>query len=140
MEFDNEFEQDSDLSINILPMIDVLFAVLLFFVISSLILNRNSMTGINRPQTNISTPIDNKAIIISANKKGEIYINKIKSDQSTLAEDLGSIKKEVKNNRVLVDADASVQYGVVFNIIETAKTAGFESVSLLTDRLISAAN
>ena len=140
MEFDNEFEQDSDLSINILPMIDVLFAVLLFFVISSLILNRNSMTGINRPQTNISTPIDNKAIIISANKKGEIYINKIKSDQSTLAEDLGSIKKEVKNNRVLVDADASVQYGTVFKIIETAKTAGFESVGLLTDRLVSTTN
>ena len=140
MEFENELEQDTDLAINILPMIDVLFAILLFFIISSLILNRNGMIGINRPQTSINTPIDKKAIVISANKEGEIYINKIKSGPSTLAEDLGSIKKEVKTDRVLVDADASVQYGVVFNIIETAKTAGFESVSLLTDRLISAAN
>ena len=88
MEFDNELEQDTDLAINILPMIDVLFAILLFFVISSLILNRNSMIGINRPQTSINTPIDKKAIVISANKEGEIYINKTKSGPSTLAEDL----------------------------------------------------
>ena len=97
MEFDNELEQDTDLAINILPMIDVLFAILLFFVISSLILNRNSMIGINRPQTSINTPIDKKAIVISANKEGEIYINKTKSGPSTLAEDLGSIKKRNKN-------------------------------------------
>ena len=120
MEFDNEFEQDSDLSINILPMIDVLFAVLLFFVISSLILNRNSMTGINRPQTNISTPIDKEAIIVSANKKGEIYINKIKSDQSTLAEDLGSIQKEVKNN---VSTSESIR--------STVLTSKYSAISVL---------
>ena len=99
MEFENELEQDTDLAINILPMIDVLFAILLFFVISSLILNRNSMIGINRPQTSINTPIDKKAIVISANKEGEIFINKIKSGSSTLAEYLGSIK-----NKFLQDA------------------------------------
>ena len=73
MDFSNEFDHDNDLTINILPMIDVLFAVLLFFVLSSLILTRSRVVAIERPKSSTNTVINKKAVIVSLNQKGELF-------------------------------------------------------------------
>ena len=75
MDFSSELDQDNDLTINILPMIDVLFAVLLFFVLSSLILTRNRMVAIERPNSSINVTTDEETIVISLNQQGELFIN-----------------------------------------------------------------
>ena len=88
MDFSNELDQDNDLTINILPMIDVLFAVLLFFVLSSLILTRNRMVAIERPKSSMNARIGKEAIIVSLNQKGELFINNKKTKRSSLIYDL----------------------------------------------------
>ena len=134
MDFSNELDQDNDLTINILPMIDVLFAVLLFFVLSSLILTRNRMVAIERPKSSTSTTIDKEAIIISLNQKGELFINNKKTQKSSLIDDLKSLKGENQTKQLLIDADKTSEYGHVFQIIEQAKSANFESIGLVTNR------
>ena len=134
MDFSNELDQDNDLAINILPMIDVLFAVLLFFVLSSLILTRNTMVAVERPKSSTNTTIDKKAIIVSLNQKGELFINNKKTRESSLINDLKSLRDENQTTQLLIDADKTSQYGDVFLIIEQAKSADFESIGLLTNR------
>ena len=134
MDFSNELDQDNDLTINILPMIDVLFAVLLFFVLSSLILTRNRMVTIERPKSSMNATMDKETIIVSLNHKGELFINSKKTQESSLINDLKSLKDENQTKRLLIDADRTSQYGNVFRIIEQAKSADFESFGLLTDR------
>ena len=134
MDFSNELDQDNDLTINILPMIDVLFAVLLFFVLSSLILTRNRTVTIERPKSSMSVAMDKEAIIVSLNQKGELFINSKKTQESSLINDLKSLKDENQTKQLLIDADRTSQYGDVFRIIEQAKSADFESIGLVTDR------
>ena len=134
MDFSNELDQDNDLTINILPMIDVLFAVLLFFVLSSLILTRNKMVAIERPKSSTNATMDKEAIIISLNREGELFINNKKTQDSSLINDLKSLKDENQTKQLLIDADKMSQYGDVFRIIEQAKSADFESIGLVTDR------
>lgn len=134
MDFSNELDQDNDLAINILPMIDVLFAVLLFFVLSSLILTRNTMVAVERPKSSTNATIDKKAIIVSLNQKGELFINNKKTRESSLINDLKSLRDENQTTQLLIDADKTSQYGDVFWIIEQAKSADFESIGLLTNR------
>ena len=134
MDFSNELDKDNDLTINILPMIDVLFAVLLFFVLSSLILTRNRMVTIERPKSSMNATMDKKAIIVSLNHKGELFINSKKTQESSLINDLKSLKDKNQTKQLLIDADKTSQYGNVFRIIEQAKSADFESIGLVTDR------
>ena len=134
MDFSNELDQDNDLTINILPMIDVLFAVLLFFVLSSLILTRNRMVAIERPKSSTDATIGKEAIVVSLNQKGELFINNKKTQESSLINDLKSLKDKNQTKKLLIDADRTSQYGDVFRIIEQAKSAEFESIGLVTDR------
>ena len=134
MDFSNELDQDNDLTINILPMIDVLFAVLLFFVLSSLILTRNRMVAIERPKSSTDATIGKEAIVVSLNQKGELFVNNKKTQESSLINDLKSLKDKNQTKKLLIDADRTSQYGDVFRIIEQAKSAEFESIGLVTDR------
>ena len=134
MDLNNELDQDNDLTINILPMIDVLFAVLLFFVLSSLILTRNKMVAIQRPKSSMNTSMDKEAIIISLNQRGELFVNSKKTQESLLVNELKLLKDEKQTQQLLIDADKTSQYGEVFQIIEKAKSADFESIGLVTNR------
>ena len=135
MDFINETDQENDLTINILPMIDVLFAILLFFVFSSLILSSNRMVEINRPRATSSKTIGTDDVIVSIKKNGELYVNREPSNQATLINDLSLIKKNQRTTKkLLIDADQTIEYGTVFSIIEKAKLAEFESIGLVTSR------
>ena len=135
MDFSSESDQDDDLTINILPMIDVLFAVLLFFVLSSLILTRSRTVAIERPESSMNMPMKDEAVVISLNKKGEIYINNRKTSDSSLIKELKLLKDKSQMQQLLIDADKKSEYGDVFKIIEKAKSADFESIGLVTNRL-----
>ena len=134
MDIKHEIDQDNDLTINILPMIDVLFAILLFFVLSSLILNQNRMIEINRPKTITNTMIDKDAVVVSIKKNGELLINNRPSNQKSLMSDLKILRQKDITTKLLIDADKSIEYGDVFYIIEQAKLAKFNSVGLVTNR------
>ena len=140
MDFRNELDQDNDLTINILPMIDVLFAILLFFVLSSLILNRNRMIEINRPKSSSNATINENAVVVSIKQNGEIYINSEPSHQTSFITDLKIAKQNSLTTRLLIDADETIQYGNIFNIIEQGKSAEFESIGLVTNRLSKTSN
>ena len=140
MDFGNESDQENDLTINILPMIDVLFAILLFFVLSSLILNQNRMIEINRPKTITNTMIDKDAVVVSIKKNGELLINNRPSNQKSLMSDLKILRQKDITTKLLIDADRSIEYGDVFYIIEQAKLAKFNSVGLVTNRQLKTEN
>ncbi|WP_413442507.1 ExbD/TolR family protein [Synechococcus sp. MIT S1220] len=132
MDFGNEFDQENDLTINILPMIDVLFAILLFFVLSSLILSSNRVVEINRPKATTTTTIGSDDVIVSIKKDGELFINSEPSNQTTLLNDLSIITQQNASKKLLIDAEQTIEYGVIFSIIEKAKLAEFESIGLVT--------
>ena len=140
MDIKHEIDQDNDLTINILPMIDVLFAILLFFVLSSLILNQNRMIEINRPKTITNTMIDKDAVVVSIKKNGELLINNRPSNQKSLMSDLKILRQKDITKKLLIDADKSIEYGDVFYIIEQAKLAKFNSVGLVTNRQLKTKN
>lgn len=140
MDIKHEIDQDNDLTINILPMIDVLFAILLFFVLSSLILNQNRMIEINRPKTITNTMIDKDAVVVSIKKNGELLINNRPSNQKSLMSDLKILRQKDITTKLLIDADKSIEYGDVFYIIEQAKLAKFNSVGLVTNRQLKTKN
>ena len=118
--------------INITPLVDVMLVLLIIFMITSPML----VAGINidLPETKAS-PVasQEEPLVISINKKGEIYLLETKINRDELKFKLANILKEKKDSRIFVRGDKNVNYGEVVNIVAEIQAAGFSRVALISD-------
>ena len=107
--------------INILPMIDVIFAILSFLIISSLYLTRVETIPIDLPKANSSIRQDQKFINIFIDKLGNIFINKklIKIDDLNVV-----IVNQIDENKnlVVLHADENISHGNVINVLDLLRS------------------
>ncbi|MFH1714657.1 MAG: biopolymer transporter ExbD [Elusimicrobiota bacterium] len=113
------------------PMTDVVFLLLIFFMLSSSFL---ALPGIkiNVPKAvTTETDIENK-VIISIDKNQKIYINDKEVNINKLLTELPSYTRENQNNSVIIKADKSIEYGVVVDVIDIVKQSGVKKIAIAT--------
>ena len=108
------FNQDPQ--INILPMIDIIFVILSFFIISSLYLVKLESIPLNLPNAENSKDELNNPIIVSLDTAGNIYINKNYSTKESFESDISNLN--VSNGLILIRADKDIKYGEVIYVID----------------------
>ena len=107
--------------INILPMIDIIFAILSFLIVSSLYLTRVDSIPVELPKASSSNREDKKFISISIDKLGNLFLNKKK----ILLEDLKiSIFNLIdqKSKFVVLNADKNVSHGIVIKVLDSLRS------------------
>ncbi len=105
-----------DPQINILPMIDIIFVILSFFIISSLYLVKLESIPLNLPNAETSKNELNDPIIVSLDKSGKIYINKNYVIKESFERD---ISKLIGNKKlILIRADKDIKYGEVIYVLD----------------------
>ncbi len=118
--------------INVTPFVDVMLVLLIVFMITAPLLQ----TGVEIDLPNESTPNikDNEdPIIISINKKNEIFISEKKLDLPTLNSKLKEIKKANPEIKSYIRADKSVTYEVLMKVMKQIMDGGITDVSLITE-------
>ena len=130
----NEFAIENE--INILPLIDVLFAILLFFMILSTVLTEKKKITVGRPTSsqadNINKAIKTITITLKTNK--ELYINGTGIGLEQLYMKLKSLNNDNSIDQVLIDAEKESTYGDVIEIINIAKKSDLNSIGLAVDQ------
>ena len=109
---------ESENSINILPMIDIIFAILSFFIISSLYLTRVDSIKVNLPKSSTAEREEEKPQIISVDSNEKIYFE---SSEINLINISSFIKKNLNKFEkpiLIVRADASVKHGFIVNVLD----------------------
>lgn len=118
--------------INVTPMVDVMLVLLVIFMITSPML----VAGIevDLPETK-SSPISgqDKPLVISINKQGEIFITETKIPAKELIAKLVNITQEKKDTRIFVKGDKNLSYGRIVEIMAEINNAGFTKVALISD-------
>ena len=116
--------------IEIIPMIDTIFFLLVFFMISTLSMSRYSGLPVNLPKaaTGQQPPSESAAVTVGAD--GHISIDK----QPVGRDAIGTILKArlVKNPDllVLINADEHVEHGLVVDIMDQARQAGVAKMAI----------
>lgn len=122
-----------DLNVNLAPMIDVVFLLLIFFIVAST-LNMNEVeTTINLPDTKVVKKHRNSEIIISVTNKGEIYVGEKKISLSKLQEFLLlKINKNSQNNsNISIYADKGVTFQKVISVMDVVKKLEVDNLSFV---------
>ena len=111
-------QEGENYQINILPMIDIIFVILSFFIISSLFLVKLETIPVNLPNAESSNIEKDSVIIISMDVDNKIYIDKRLINLNSLENVIKSKIKNISNKKVVLRADKELKYGNVISVLD----------------------
>ena len=114
------FKEDnkSENQINILPMIDIIFAILSFFIISSLFLTRIDSIKVNLPESSTVISEKNKPLMISINSNEQIYFEEKLITIDNLSRLVKASLGELENSLIILRADTLVRHGFIIKVLD----------------------
>jgi biopolymer transport protein ExbD len=111
-------EPEKNLEINILPMIDVIFSILAFFIISTLFLTRSEGLPVDLPQAETSQQQSETEVTVTIQANGKIALNKEEISIENLIPEVTKISQNSQETIVIVNADQAVSHGDVVNVMD----------------------
>lgn len=117
--------------INVTPLVDVMLVLLIIFMITAPMMTQG--VDVNLPETT-AKPLrqDEKPVVISISKNGEISIGNMKGNINLLNQELSRLAKTDPDKTILLRADKKVAYGVVAQVMADVKSAGFSKLGMVT--------
>lgn len=134
-----QFKQRRELKrtkIEIIPMIDTIFFLLVFFMLSSLSLTRLNGLPVNLPRASTAPKQKPTELTITIDKNQRIYVNRefvpISNLESKLVEKAGGTKTNLDTASVIINADTTVPHGLVVKCIDYSRDVGITHFSIAT--------
>jgi len=128
---DSDRKNKKTLGINITPLIDVLFLLLIFFMVSSTFIEKPGI-DLTLPQAKTAELSKTENTIVSVDKDGNIFINAEAVPSDKLEEKLAIIQLEKHDDQLVLQADENVPYKIIVFIMDTARNIGFKNIVALT--------
>ena len=129
-------KSNSESEVNILPLIDVLFAILLFFMLSSIVLTEKNQIAVKRPTTSQAEQVGKakKTITITLKNNRKLYLEEDELLTAELSQRLKRLSQDNSIDQVLIDADTACVYGEVMKILDIVKATGLNSIGLAVNK------
>ena len=135
MNIANEYESNLEgEGINIVPMIDVIFAILTFFIISSLDLIRLDNIPVNLPKASTSTLVKDKPIVLTIDRENNIFLENKPINSKILVDQIKNIISDYSTDILVISADKEVAYGKVVEVIDQIRSIDNLRIGMSTDK------
>ncbi|MBD57548.1 MAG: biopolymer transporter ExbD, partial [Pseudoalteromonas sp.] len=100
----NLFQEDDAEEINMTPMLDVVFIMLIFFIVTASFVKEAGI-DVNRPEAATAVKKERANILVAISDKGEIWINKRQVDVRAVQANIERLKAENPQGSVVIQAD-----------------------------------
>lgn len=125
-------EQEDEFEINILPMIDVIFAILAFFIVSTLFLTRTEGLPVNLPQTDTSEPQDPADFTVTIQPDGNLFLDNTPATEETLRKQILDRLEPEQEALITIKADEQTYHGKVITVMDELRTIEGASLGIAT--------
>ena len=136
-------QASEEVSVNLTPLIDVVFLLLLFFMVSTNFVQNKSIS-VNLPESREGAAVVSKQLEISVNAQGQYSLNgvSVEGNFASLVEMLeqqvqGLSASEAQKLSVLIRADAAAAHQAVVTVLDACASVGLTRVSLGTTGLMA---
>jgi biopolymer transport protein ExbD len=116
-------EPDIPAQINIVPMIDVIFAILTFFIMSTLFLTRSEGLPVNLPQASTATATTKTSaeMTLTVDREGKLSLNRESIQLENLETVLSAKVQPNQDFVVVLNADEAVNHGKVMQVMDRVR-------------------
>lgn len=127
--------QTEDVRIELIPLIDVIFCILTFFLLSAVGLSRQQAINVDIavPKASTGTPQGRQILVVSLNELGQIYVDKQPVTTDTeFRQKLRDYRQKNPEGLMALYASANASYNQVVQVLDLLRQEGGERVALAT--------
>lgn len=121
--------QQDDADINITPLIDIVFIMLIFFIVTTSFVKETGVE-VDRPSANTAQQQEKGSILIAIRENGEIWFNKRNIDLRAVRANVERAHAENPEGGVVIIADKQSATGSLVDVMDQVKLAGVSSISI----------
>jgi biopolymer transport protein ExbD len=120
--------------INVVPLLDVLFSVLTFFIMSSLYLTKLETLSVNLPKAkNAQTQVTTKASL-TINAQGELFLNRQAIRPNQIVDAIKAMQQPDQPLVVVLNADRTINYGDAIAVLDQVRQVPGVKVTIATTK------
>jgi biopolymer transport protein ExbD len=127
-------EPEPPSQINIVPMIDVIFAILTFFIMSTLFLTRSEGLPVNLPGAATSQSQPQSQTVVTIEASGALSLNRQAVDLETLEAQVRGLALAGQQPFVVINADQAVTHGKVVAVMDRLRRIEGVRMAIATQR------
>jgi biopolymer transport protein ExbD len=117
----------------IIPMIDIMFFLLVFFMLSTLYMVNLKTVDVNIPKAAHAETQMNVTYLVTMKKEGTLWLEDKQITEKELITKAGEENKKNPKFSVVVRADQEIDYGMVLGLLDKFKGAGITRFGLAAD-------
>ena len=117
--------------INVTPLVDVMLVLLIIFMVTAPMMTQG--LNVDLPETTAkSLRQEEKPIVVTIDKDGEISINNVAHVRALMVQELQKSYSVNKDQPIFLRADKNVPYGHVVTVMSDIKSIGFDKIGMIT--------
>ena len=124
--------QEEDADIDITPMLDIVFIMLIFFIVTATFVKESGI-DVTRPDAETAVKQNRVAILIAIRDNNEIWINRRQVDLASVRANVEKLHAENPQGGAVIQADREAETGVRVEIMDQVRLAGVGAISIAAE-------
>ncbi len=125
----SESDDEDDEGVNLTPMLDVVFIMLIFFIVTSSFV-KEAGVDVDRPIAATAERKERGNILVAITSTGQIWIDRRAVDPRAVRAHIERLHAENPQGAVVIQADRRSKNRLLVQILDAAQEAGVETVSI----------
>lgn len=121
-----------EVRIEIIPLIDVIFCILTFFILGAVGLSRQQAINLDLPKASTSVPQMREMFVVSLDDLGQLYVDKDPVQQSELHNAVKNYHQYNPSGLIVLNASRNASYNDVIQLLDLLRQVGGDRVALAT--------
>ncbi|SIQ00572.1 ExbD/TolR family protein [Marinobacterium stanieri] len=122
---------ENDAEIDMTPMLDIVFIMLIFFIVSTSFV-REAGVEIERPVSSTAEVKENQGVMLAITATDEVWLDRQPVDVRMIRPTLERLKVEQPDLGVMIQADKEAKTGLLVEVMDQVKMSGVEQVAVAT--------
>ncbi|MDH3893554.1 MAG: biopolymer transporter ExbD [Chromatiales bacterium] len=127
--FSDQEAQQEESEINITPMLDVVFIMLIFFIVTASFVKEAGI-DVNRPDAQTAQKKEKANILIAISANNEIWIDRRQVDPRAVRANIERLHAENPQGTVVIQADKEAKTETLIQVMDSARQAGVYDVAI----------
>ena len=124
--------QEEDADIDITPMLDIVFIMLIFFIVTATFVKESGI-DVTRPDAETAVKQNRVAILIAIRDNNEIWINRRQVDLASVRANVEKLHAENPQGGAVIQADREAETGVLVEIMDQVRLVGVGAISIAAE-------